>query len=498
MPKALNRADTDGQTPSPELLFRKAWKWEARGASDAVVAWSEKQLGVKLPASYVQLVKKRNGGGLRLTGLKTLRKPPSRIASGRSIYHLGQIAGLHKTEARSITSNARSLAESADPSRTDLALCVPFEMLDEYVCTCFDYRECGPRGEPCISYIDPMRSRRSDWFVAPDFATVLRNLRVDFDGDHVFAVDEGSGRLEATLRALGAKRVRGCPWWGWDRYAGSNLNNVDGRCQLMPWTNGNAGDPEHPERPGGAQLLRVGVAPRERRSCLSELAIALGAGVELIHQAPDHAPVTLSAKPLPVRAARSKSPAKSELDPSRVRAAITRNPKLLKELIEAGLNANTTSPGGRPAIEEALREGRLKAAQALLEATNEPVKAEVWSYAQNLPVLRLLVAHGVPPAPNSGDHFYFASLPVLKAAFAAGMKPTERGLKLALGTVKRPPGLSQTHVYKPVVRLMLEAGAPATDAKVRAKLKELGISVPGVPAKTTRTTRKPGRKKSAS
>jgi hypothetical protein len=129
-----------------ELPFG-GWFWSAPAyldyvqppLTDAVVAAAESQLGVTLPAAYLALLRQQNGGYLR-----------------GSVPELGanQVLGIGPGWASITDDHAWWRAKDFDgfvPDGRDLL--IPFHG-DGHWDLCFDYRLCGPTGEPSIAHVD--------------------------------------------------------------------------------------------------------------------------------------------------------------------------------------------------------------------------------------------------------------------------------------------------------------------------------------------------------
>ena len=125
-----------------------------------VVDQAERQLGVTLPASYLQLLNEQNGGYLRATWPEL---PHERIDG------IG-------TSFPTITSPTWFQDEGAEAEMwvpADPDLLVSFDG-DGHWDLCFDYRSGGPAGEPSITYVDT--EMEDDTGVATTFDEFLAGL----------------------------------------------------------------------------------------------------------------------------------------------------------------------------------------------------------------------------------------------------------------------------------------------------------------------------------
>jgi hypothetical protein len=125
------------------------WFWQVPAALDLVqpaltdqaVSAAEAQLGVKLPAAYLELLRKQNGGPLRATWPATY---------SRVLWGIGP-------QAPSITCDqARFRPRHREPRHWAPAgseLLIPFDGDGDWF-LCFDYRKLGAREEPAVTLLD--------------------------------------------------------------------------------------------------------------------------------------------------------------------------------------------------------------------------------------------------------------------------------------------------------------------------------------------------------
>lgn len=124
--------------------------------SDAAIAAIESRLHVKLPESYLAILREQNGGGTRWT------HPES---PGRDIWGIGPHGPHVGGEDRWHEITFPDIWRPADFQKL-----LPFDSDGNWY-VCFDYR-CD--GEPCVSYID--LETMEDRPIAPDFAAFLSAL----------------------------------------------------------------------------------------------------------------------------------------------------------------------------------------------------------------------------------------------------------------------------------------------------------------------------------
>lgn len=139
--------------------------------SDDVIAQLEKELGYKLPASYIWLMKKHNGG-IPFKDCFPTNKPTS--WSGDHIAISG-IYGIGYEKPNSIGGEFGSQfwIDEWEYPNIGIAICdCPSAGHDMIF---LDYRDCGPDGEPCVVHIDQENDYEVTW-LAKDFETFIKGL----------------------------------------------------------------------------------------------------------------------------------------------------------------------------------------------------------------------------------------------------------------------------------------------------------------------------------
>lgn len=141
------------------------------------VAAVERELGYRLPASYVELMKHQNGGIPKRTNHWT-REPTSWAED-----HIA-IAGIYSIGSENPNSLCGEFGSQFwideweyPPIGVYFADC-PSAGHDM---VCLDYRECGPSGEPQVVHVDQERDYKIT-FVAESVESFIRNL----EGDEAF------------------------------------------------------------------------------------------------------------------------------------------------------------------------------------------------------------------------------------------------------------------------------------------------------------------------
>ena len=142
--------------------------------TDELVSEVERELGYKLPASYVEFMKLQNGGIPWNTNHRTQE------ATSWASDHVA-ISGLHSIGSEKTYSLCGGLGSQFmideweyPPIGVYFANCpsAGHDML------CLDYQECGPEGEPRVVHVD------QEWdykvtFVAESFEAFIRGLEAD-------------------------------------------------------------------------------------------------------------------------------------------------------------------------------------------------------------------------------------------------------------------------------------------------------------------------------
>jgi SMI1-KNR4 cell-wall len=142
--------------------------------SDEVVAAVERELGYKLPSSYVELMRCQNGGIPRRTNHRT--KEGTSWAHDHIAIHGIHSIGREKHYSLCGAAGSRFWSEEwrYPPIGVYFADC-PSAGHDM---VCLDYRACGPTGEPQVVHIDQQRDYKIV-FVAENFETFIRGLEDD-------------------------------------------------------------------------------------------------------------------------------------------------------------------------------------------------------------------------------------------------------------------------------------------------------------------------------
>ncbi len=149
--------------------------------SESLIASVETELGHRLPASYVALMRSHNGGMPRNNRCPA----PSRTTWAQDHVAVFGIMGIGRKTRYSLAGSAGSrfwIDEWGYPPIGVYFADCPSAGHDMIA---FDYRDCGPDGEPQVVHVD----QAVDYHItvlAPDFASFVRALRSEEDYDIVY------------------------------------------------------------------------------------------------------------------------------------------------------------------------------------------------------------------------------------------------------------------------------------------------------------------------
>jgi hypothetical protein len=163
-------------------------------ATDTMFAEAERALGCKLPESYKQLMRRRNGGVPKYSVFCL----PDAAPNETDEIHITGIMGVDPAKKYSVTGSLGSAFMIAQWG---------YPAIGVAVCTCpsaghdmifLDYRNCGPQGEPAVVHIDQEADYEITW-LAGDFESFVRGLRLyNEDGETgVASAQEGLSSANA-------------------------------------------------------------------------------------------------------------------------------------------------------------------------------------------------------------------------------------------------------------------------------------------------------------
>ncbi|QEH34916.1 SMI1 / KNR4 family protein [Aquisphaera giovannonii] len=135
--------------------------------TDAMVASAERALGYALPASYLRLLRVRNGGRPRRRCFPTDDRWPDGHLRIEALFGIGYPWGIDSDEFGS----RHLIRQAGFPEVGIVVALTPTAGHDAFM---LDYRDCGPRGEPRVVFVDPEDDLCE--ILAPDFETFLGGL----------------------------------------------------------------------------------------------------------------------------------------------------------------------------------------------------------------------------------------------------------------------------------------------------------------------------------
>lgn len=149
-------------------------KYVGPSFTDLDVARVEKELGYKLPKSYITLMRTQNGGIPKRTDHKTSEGTSwaeDRIAI-TGIYSIG------KDKTYSLCGKFKSRFWVSEWGYPPIGIYFADCPSAGHDMLCLDYRECGPSGEPEVVHIDQERDYKIT-LVAKNFESFIRGLEGD-------------------------------------------------------------------------------------------------------------------------------------------------------------------------------------------------------------------------------------------------------------------------------------------------------------------------------
>ncbi|HRQ73616.1 MAG TPA: SMI1/KNR4 family protein [Phycisphaerales bacterium] len=476
---------TAQQPVDVEVLFRKPGRAErAPRLTDAAVTRAERELGVRLPRSYVELMKRRNGGRVRLNGFLPTRRPPKWL-SGRRVYTLERIEGIGSDESGSIVRLRRSATEWGVPE-----LMVPFDG-DGHWWLCLDYRECGARGEPRVTHYEPAEmdgQRAREFRVADSFREFLAGLVFDA-GAILLAIDDWSvigPRMAATMRKLGCRTYRapgeraGSPprHWTWKAFATAC---ADEPARLFVTDNGTA-DAWHLARPASHQLLHVDVCEKDQARCVRELLDAFDDALALIHVPADRNPIPGVPVAEAARGTQRKTRARSAptaYEPASLNGAVRAGDlTLVRRLLDLGMKPDKRyGPMYATGIETAAQTGEAAIFDLLVGRSGKRPAAGVLDKAirgGSAAIVRALIDRGLRPTGRDlATAVFMGHTPVVKLLLSLGIEPNGDAIRWAAGVFGRFEVSPSNEPRRDMMRQFRKWGVRATDGEVRRRYERL-------------------------
>ena len=155
-------------------------EYVGRTPTDELIASVESELGYRLPASYVAMMRRHNGGLPRLTCF------PTSTPTTWAVDHVAVtgVFGIGRELANSLRGSAGSRFWVDEWDYPDLGVYFADCPSAGHDMLAMDYRDVGPGGEPRIVHVDQERDYAVT-VLAPGFAEFVRGLRdgEEFDLD---------------------------------------------------------------------------------------------------------------------------------------------------------------------------------------------------------------------------------------------------------------------------------------------------------------------------
>lgn len=168
------------QTIFYDIDFTRFWdeddynteEYTSAHPDDRQIAEAERELGYKLPAAYIELMRMRNGGA----PLKTSYPTTEATSWAEDHIAITGIFGIGREKSSSLCGDQGSafwVEEWGYPADGIYFADCPSAGHDMIL---LDYSQCGPQGEPCVVHVD-QESDYKKTFLAKDFETFIRGLR---------------------------------------------------------------------------------------------------------------------------------------------------------------------------------------------------------------------------------------------------------------------------------------------------------------------------------
>ncbi len=465
---------TTAPIPTAEALFHRPSGTRPSKLTEAAIKRTEKQLGVKLPKAYLDLMRQQNGGRLRYNGFITKRRLPHGLSRGR-MFSIREIAGIGERRSSTINSLVPNALGCDVPP-----LIIPLDG-DGHWWFGFDYRKCGPSGQPCMTHYEPdapTPSGKISVTIAPDFHTLVRGLVIDTNGQLVFAIDDAAmldGGLASGLKQLGCRSLRGKGNWSWSRFQWAEP--TPGNCRLSLDRNGGT-DPWILSRPARHPLLCVSISAREQSACARALRDRFGSRIALIQSPPERRPVSgMVVEPAPTQSVRAR---RIHIDPDSVAptdlnaAVLARDTAMIKRLLAIGVSPDKPCiHGGSSAIGIAAACGPASIFNLLWQHSRKrPTKTLLDRAARNGhgAIIQTLIDAGASPTTKHLLSAICRCHPkVVKLLLAHGAQPSDACLRHAAGVTTASEIGFPDKPQPAIMKLLRAQGLDARNPRVRQR-----------------------------
>jgi hypothetical protein len=148
--------------------------YEEKWPTDEIIASVEEELGYKLPASYIELMRIRNGGMPRKTAFLC-------EAEDDEVFLITGIFGIGREKDNSLCGEMGSQFWMEEWGYPDIGVYICDTPSAGHDMILLDYRECGPTGEPKVSHVDQESGDYPITVLASDFETFIKGLKDEED-----------------------------------------------------------------------------------------------------------------------------------------------------------------------------------------------------------------------------------------------------------------------------------------------------------------------------
>lgn len=152
-----------------DIEFDDSGYYTGPDLTDALVAAAESHLGYRLPSSYLDVLRVRNGG----TPLRRCCPTDFETSWAPDHFAISAILGVGGDQGIDSTSGLGSPDLVREWGYPDVGVVICDTPSAGHDTVMLDYRACGPGGDPSVVYVDEDRVPR---LVAPSFEAFIRRL----------------------------------------------------------------------------------------------------------------------------------------------------------------------------------------------------------------------------------------------------------------------------------------------------------------------------------